>query len=262
MRLCTIAFRVAGAPTQLIRDLNLDEVGLVIMIQTAQSELIERGYNGPQDLIWEAMTRAAEKAMPGVSKKLPKWALPADSAYSGGISVEFLVHEMEHLLFDPAFDLINNNPGHHPVESVMDEAFASGIAGDAEVAEGAYQASKDFLDKFLHGNTKTVGELLDYIKSSPISTKEKKRIRDAVYADIERTFGKYRGRLRAEEANIEIPNCSNDASWSFKITAVFLDGTLKRYEPWKDLMTEEMEDTWRRFVLHARNEIRKVLKNI
>lgn len=256
MRLLTVSSRVAGAPMQFIKDLNLDEGGLVHMLQAADDELRKMGVRDSSTIVWEAMARAAAKAMPGALEKIPKWAQPG-----GNTSPEALVHEMEHLVLDPAFDLISGEkPGNHPVEASMDEALTAGMAGYTdEIAEGGYEPS----EKFLRGDAATVGETLDRIKSAPVSTREKKRIRDAAYSDLERALGKYRDRPLDEDADLEqavTPNCRRNAPWITQISVIFLDGVVKRYAHWKDVMAEGMEDVWRRFVLNAKNELRKAVK--
>jgi hypothetical protein len=166
---------------------------------------------------------------------------------------------MEHLVLDPAFDLIGGEkPGNHPVEAVMDEALSAGMAGYKDsVVEGAYEAS----ERFIRGDAKTVGELLDRVKSAPVSTKEKKRIRDAVHAEMARALGPHRDMSLDESANVELtPNCRPGAELMLQCSVLFLDGVVKRYEHWKDVMAEGMEEVWRRFVLHAKNELRKVVR--
>lgn len=254
MRLLTVSSRVAGAPMQFIKDLNLDEGGLVHMLQAADDELRKMGVQDSSTIVWEAMARAAAKAMPGALEKIPKWAQPG-----GNTSPEALVHEMEHLVLDPAFDLISGDkPGNHPVEASMDEALSAGMGGYTDsIAEGGYEPS----EKFLRGDASTVGEALDRIKSAPVSTKEKKRIRDAAYSDLERALGKYRDKPLDEDANVRVTqNCNPGAPWITQISVIFLDGVVKRYAHWKDVMAEGMEDVWRRFVLNAKNELRKAVK--
>lgn len=241
---------------QFIKDLNLDEGGLVPMLQAADDELRKMGIGDSSTIVWEAMARAAAKAMPGALEKIPKWAQPG-----GNTSPEALVHEMEHLVLDPAFDLISGEkPGNHPVEASMDEALTAGMAGYTDkIAEGGYEPS----EKFLRGDAVTVGEVLDRIKSAPVSTKEKKRIRDAAHADLVRAFGPYRDRSLDADADAKerlTPNSRPDAPWITQISVVFLDGVVKRYEHWKNVMAEGMEDVWRRFVLNAKNELRKAVK--
>lgn len=255
MRFATVSARVAGAPMQLIKDLNLDEGGLVHMVQAAEEELRGLGVDG-REAVWEAMARAAAKALPGALEKIPDWAQPG-----GNTSPQALVHEMEHLVLDPAFDLISgDSPGNHPVEASMDEALSAGMGGYVDsIAEGGYEPS----EAFLRGGAQTVGEVLDRIKSAPVSTKEKKRIRDAAHAELERALGAYRDRALDEDADLEkavTPNCRKNAPWITQISVVFLDGVVKRYAHWKNVMAEGMEDVWRRFVLHAKNELRKAVK--
>lgn len=256
MRLLTVSARVAGAPMQMIKDLNLDEGGLVTMLQAADGELRKAGVKDSTSVVWEAMAKAASQALPGARGKIPEWALPG-----GSTSPESLVHEMEHLVLDPAFDLIaGDKPGNHPVEAAMDEALSAGMAGYTDsVVEGAYEPS----EKYLRGDAKTVGELLDYVKSAPISTKEKERIRNAAHAEMVRALGPYRDRSLDDDADLTekiTPNCRPDAMWITQISVIFLDGVVKRYAHWKGVMAEGMEDVWRRFVLHAKNELRKAVK--
>lgn len=242
---------------QMIKDLNLDDGGLVLMLQAAESELRKARVPNFREIVWEAMAKAAGKALPGALERIPSWALPG-----GNTSPESLVHEMEHLVLDPAFDLIaGDKPGGHPVEASMDEALSAGMGGYVdELAEGGYEPSIPYLRG---DSATTVGEVLDRIKSAPISTKEKKRIRDAAHAELVRTLGPYRDRSLDDDADAEerlSPNCHPGASWMMQITVVFLDGVVKRYAPWKDVLAEGMEDVWRRFVLNAKNELRKAVK--
>lgn len=256
MRLHVIASRVAGASMQMIKDLNLDEGGVVLMVQAADDELRKKGYRYPEgpEIVWEALARAADKAVPGILEKIPDWAKP-----KGVSTPEALVHEMEHHVLDPAFDLISGDkPGNHPVEAAMDEAFAAGMQDyKTSITEAAYEPS----EKFLRGDCKTVGEMVDYISNAPISKKEKEQIRNSVAWRMKKTFDKYRDKPLSEKANMKLSeNCREGAPWVTQISAMFLDGVVGKYEHWKGILAEGMEDVWRKFVLHAKNELRKAVK--
>ena len=245
VNLLLIACRVAavtvdaGAPTLLIEDLGLDEGGMKKMVE---------------QISWEALARAAENALPGALERIPDWAKP------GGLAdPESLLHEMEHLVFDPNFDLIGGKSGHHPVEGAMDEAFSAGIRNLDKLVGGAYDAS----ESNLIGDSKTVKEALDRISTAPISTEEKKRIRDAAVSETRRLFADYLDKSVDEQAELDKPlvsGCRKGAPWGIQITVFFLNSVLKRYDSWKDLMAKGQEDVWRRFVLNVRNEFRKAAK--
>lgn len=229
----------AGATDLLIEDHGLNEGGMEKMVD---------------GISWEALAQAAERALPGSLDKMPDWAKPG-----GPAGPESLLHEFEHLVFDPNFDLKSGKSGHHPVEGAMDEAFTAGIRNMDKLVDGAYDAS----ESHLIGDSKTVKEALDRIAGAPISTKEKKRVRDAAVDEARRLFADYLEKPLNEDAELDQPlvkGCHKAAPWSIQLTVSFLNSVLKRYDSWKELMAEGQEVIWRRFVLNVRNEYRKAQK--
>lgn len=255
MNLLLIAARIAtpttaGPTMDMVRGEKLDGDGPVMMYQEAEDQLSELGvtdWKEKEKLLEAAVFSAMEKSMPGSSKKVPK-----------SLHGQEILHEVDHLLYDPDFDLIGGTSSSGEVESVMDEAFISAQGGYVDdVPEGAVEASYSLLV----GESQTVSEALDRISSAPIGSPEKKRVFRAVVHEMKKTFEPYGDRLVEDDADQRITSsCSPHAPWGTQMVVAFMLACIKRYDTLKDLMSPGYEDVYRRFILNLKNELAKAVK--
>jgi len=258
MNLARIAARIAipttaGPTLDMVRDENLDGGGGIILYQKADDELSAAGikdWRQKEKILETAVFSALEKASPGASSKIP------DS-----IRGQVILHEVDHLLFEPTFDLIGGVSGRGEVESAMDEAFISAKDGYTDdVPEGVIDPSYPLLV----GDSETIAEALSNIAHATMSTPEKKQIHRAVVHEMNKVFGPYKDNLLEEDANLDKPlaaACPQDAPWGTQFVIVFMTACVRRYSTLKNLMADGQEDVYRKFILNLKNELAKAVKS-
>lgn len=244
--------RMAGKPMLMMRDMGYNPKALVY---DATEQLTESGmkWPEPEQKVNEAIIRAWEKA--GLSHDPDLDSRMKDDP-------RFVIHELEHLILDPDFSLGGGGSSskHSKVESSMEEAFSWGLAGDIEeeavniVVAGAYE----FLGLTKDMNVK---DLLDKLGQAPIENPDRKNIRDSVVYSLRKKFHAFAGELIGKPIGPKLAkelDFHDKLGFSQAVLDGFFRGVAGKYDDYKQVLTAEREEAWRKFNLHLTNEIKKI----
>lgn len=248
--------RVAGPTTVMLKDLGYFSSGVMDMLEKFEHEVVRAGGRDRAEeaaMMSEAkagLVAAAEKEIPGFSANI-----------KDGYQLGFIWHEVEHKLLDPDFDIgQEKSEVRHPVESAMEEAIAAAMEGYSDsIAEAAYHPSAEFVV----GDASTVGEALDRIRSAPMSSDARKKLRDAALNDARRLLKGSEDMNFDDESGLDKPVSSmmdETAPLDMQVTAAFLDSVVRRYKDHSQNMPEESEAKMRRIALRVKLLLQRIQK--
>jgi hypothetical protein len=186
-----------------------------------------------------------------------------------------VIHELEHLILDPDFDLDSGKSASHSgVESVMEEVLSWGFSGAVE-DDGKFIVG-DSAPDYLFPGAKTVAEALAAIAGATISSPERRKIRDSAVHRLKTVFKDVMGQSlkrrpsetggQALRKRLEAVNAAFGLSSANSLGGALGQGFTQlvesKYGDWKQVMTEEREDGWRKFNLHLKAEMRKLAPGV
>lgn len=260
MNLLAIAARVAGKPLLLMKDMGYDPQTLVYNATEGLTEA-ERKSGGKPDFesVGERVNRAMLKAWRDAG--LPDKASTIQNRM--GDDPRNFVHELEHLIMDPDFDLkTGRSSSHSGVESVMEEVLSWGLADSAD-ADGKFIVA-DGAPDYLYPGAKTVGEAVGAIASATISDPVRRKIRDSAVHRLRTVFKSVMGSPLEDGADEFAPlfGLREGHSLGGVLAHAFTQHVESKYDDWKDLITEEREEGWRKFNLLLRKEMMKLVPGV
>jgi len=255
MNLVYIATRIAGKPMLMMREMGYDPKNLVY---DAMESLDWSNGNDARKIyrqVNEAILRAWEKAGLQKDPNLDLNNQMEDDPRS-------MIHELEHLILDPNFSLGNGGSSskRSRVESLVEEALSFGFGGMMYDEEGMDIATSNAYSWLHLQDNMNVGDLIKMLAEAPISTAERKTIRDSVVHGLKNKF--------SDRINDDLSSNIGQDSEKFELRpgleiyyAVlnsFVRGVANKYEDYKQILEEELEEKWRKFNLHLKNEIKKI----
>lgn len=260
MNLLAIAARVAGKSMLMMRDMGYNPQ---MLVYNAVQGIGERGKVEPGG--WEGVHGRVNE---GILKAWADAGLPDNVGHVRSKRMHDdprnIIHELEHLIMDPDFDLdTGKSSSHSGVESVMEEVLGWGFSGDVDddgkfiVADGA--------PDYMYPGAKTVQEAVDAVAGAPVSSAARKAIRDSAVHRLKTLFKDVMGSALDDDAGEVLEKAvgmHNSTSLKYALAHAFTQHVESEYDDWKAVMTEEREDGWRKFNLLLKKEMMKLVPGV
>jgi len=239
-----IASRIAGKSLLLMEEMGynpyirVDNISYLLPEECSSSEIIESIFNA-----W------IKSGFSGDSLISQKKLFDTPSNF---------LHEIEHLVLDPNFDLrlqahkskLTDSPSHHGIESMMEEVMTQRLFRFILPDEADCHDAIDNSIWFSHNSRLENDKLLDMISSAPMSNSTLENIRDSAI---------YKTKQKYENGEINTsPDRPGVIEMNVQILIDFLMNALSKFDIWKEIISDEQEEKWRKFALNLRNEFKKL----
>jgi len=250
MNLLKVAVRVAGGSLTMVRELNDAPQSL---INRAENFLIDSGlsYDDKNILLGEAI-KAACKTSGFTTEEFPNYDDPIN-----------FIHELEHLLLDPSFSLIEGKSKTLSfVDSYMDEAITWAVqtGGGSKPDKEVLGTVSAVAGEYMYPGAESVSDAIGMIASEPIKSDSKKRIRKSAIHHLKTVFS---DRLDASldenvgEEFTKVYKMGSEYPLWIAVSHAFLSYVYSKYGDHLEFTSNEVEEKWKRFTLHLKNELRK-----